>query len=863
MALLERDSALAALAEYGEQARSGYGRLVLVAGEAGAGKSALLEEFERQLPDATWSWGGCDGLSTPRPLGPLFDLAGDLGGEVLELCRAGADRDQLFDALLRRIDRPGELTVVAVEDVHWADDATLDLLRFLGRRLRTVSALVLVTYRDDQLGTTDPLRLALGELATHRSTRRLALPPLTEQAVGELAAGSGLEPAELFRLTGGNPFYVTEVISGGTSEVPASARDAVLARVGRLGDSARTVLDAAALFRTRLDLPVLQATVACAEPALDELLDSGLLVGDGQGLRFRHELARLAVEQLVPAHRRAGTHARILAALCATGSVDDARLAFHAEAAGDVPAVLRHATAAGRRAAGFGSHREAAAQYARALRFAADAPPAEVASLYAGLAEHASLLDRFQDAAGACEQALLLWRELGDRLREGATTRRLAMALASLCRGAEAVDAGEAAVAILEPLGPTVELARAYGTLGALRMVAGDGPGAVGLSHRAAALAEQFGAYDVLADALDTEACAREDAGADWVELLVRALDLAVEHGLRPQAGRAYANLSGGLSDQRRFVEADVYFQAGMDYCEEHDLGTYVRCLLACRTTVQQHRGQWDEALAVSLRLLEGTETSPQNRICPNTWIGSTRARRGEPDVWPCLDEAMAGADGTGEPQYVVPVRLIRAETHWLAGDLAAARHEAELAADSAGAADRWLRGETAVWLRRTGSTRVVDGPVAEPYVLQLAGEWRAAADAWLALDCRFDAAMALVDSSDDAELREALALLDALGAVATARVVRRTMRRLGMRSVPAGPRQATRSHPLGLTRREREVLELLVTGSSNAEIAAALVISTRTVDHHVSAVLAKLGTPTRAEASAEATRRGLVGTSA
>src|SRR3954452_1631851 len=107
MAVLERDSDLDALAEYAEQARSGSGRMVLVAGEAGAGKSTLLEEFERRLPDAAWSWGGCDGLSTPRPLGPLFDLAADLGGEVLELSRAGADRDRLFDALLARIDQPG------------------------------------------------------------------------------------------------------------------------------------------------------------------------------------------------------------------------------------------------------------------------------------------------------------------------------------------------------------------------------------------------------------------------------------------------------------------------------------------------------------------------------------------------------------------------------------------------------------------------------------------------------------------------------------------------------------------------------------------------------------------------------------
>ena len=182
------------------------------------------------MPDARWSWGACDGLFTPRPLGPLFDLAGQLGGELLDLCRARAPREELFGALLRQVSEPGTLNVVVIEDVHWADEATIDLLRFLGRRLRNAAVLLIATYRDDAPAAGDPLRLALGELARQRTTRRIELAPLSADAVRVLAAGSGLEAAALFRLTGGNPFYVTEVVQAGMGEVPASARDAVLAR---------------------------------------------------------------------------------------------------------------------------------------------------------------------------------------------------------------------------------------------------------------------------------------------------------------------------------------------------------------------------------------------------------------------------------------------------------------------------------------------------------------------------------------------------------------------------------------------------------------------------------------------------------
>jgi predicted ATPase len=410
MKLLERGAAFTSLAEYAHEARLGDGRLVLVAGEAGVGKSALVEQLQNDLPDARWSWGACDGLFTPRPLGPLLDLASQVGGELDELCRAGAAREDLFRALLRQVSEPGTLNVVVIEDAHWADEATVDLLRFLGRRLRNAPALLIATYRGEDVAADGPLRAALGEIARQRSTRRVDLGPLSADAVRILAGTSGLDAAELYRLTGGNPFYVTEVVQAGLGVVPASARDVVLARAARLSAESREVLGVAALTGTRVELDLLESVTASPPQALDELLASGLLAVDGQWVRFRHEIARLAVEQAVPARRRVGFHARILASLDSLGCGDDARMAFHAEAAGNGLAVLRHAPRAARQAAELGSHREAAAQFERALRCAADADAELAAGLYDGLAGELLLVGRFQGAVDAGERALGLWR---------------------------------------------------------------------------------------------------------------------------------------------------------------------------------------------------------------------------------------------------------------------------------------------------------------------------------------------------------------------------------------------------------------------------------------------------------------------
>ena len=264
MELVERETQLVALGEHLAAAVAGNGRLVLVGGEAGVGKTSLVRAFAAERGgDIRFVWGACDGLFTPQPLAPLVDLAEQLGGTLQAAVGADAPRREVFGAALEALGaRP---TAAVIEDVHWADDATLDLLRFLGRRLDRSAALLIVTYRDDELGPRHPLRVVLGDVAT--TAHRIALGPLSEAGVQALARGSEVDGAALYRLTGGNPFFVTEALAAGGAGVPASVRDAVLARAARLGPAARAVLDAAAVVGPRPDLKLLEDVVE--EPLAD------------------------------------------------------------------------------------------------------------------------------------------------------------------------------------------------------------------------------------------------------------------------------------------------------------------------------------------------------------------------------------------------------------------------------------------------------------------------------------------------------------------------------------------------------------------------------------------------------------------
>jgi len=857
--LLERASFLQTLAEYAGEARKGDGRLVLVSGESGMGKTALLEEFQRGMKGARWLWGACDGLLTPRPLGPLFDIGVQAGGELADLCRQGAARDRLFAAFQAEIGSSGAFTVAVIEDVHWADEATVDLLGFLGRRLGRMRALLLATCREDELGGDHPLRVILGDLATQRATRRMRLPPLSEGAVRALVGQQDLDAGELYRVSGGNPFYVSEILEAGWPSVPPTVRDAVGARLARSSPSTRRAVDVAAVIGTRVDWPLLSSVLAGSSWSAEDCLATGIFVAERNDLRFRHELVQMAVEAGIAPRRKAELHARLLAALEERGDADPVLLAHHAEGAGNAKSVLRHAPQAARRSAALGAHREAAAQFERALRFAGQSDRTTLAGLHEGVAGEYSLLDRWPEAERALRTALSLRRELRDDLSAGEDLRMLSSTLWRLCRGEESGQAAEQAVRVLEARPPGRELAWAYANFSATRMLAGRSDEAVDIGEKAQALGESLREPDIVSHALAIIGSAVLKSRQDGMGSIERALQVALDADLHEAAGFAYSVLHEAVTRLHRFEDEERYYTEGMAYCEGRELGVFGTCLTGWRAYARMLQGRWGEAAGMCTQMLGRQRISSVNRLNPLRVLGSIRSRRGEAGAWELLNEALALAEGVAEPRWIAPIRAARAELRWLSGHNDLAVEEIWAAYDQVAAyVDPWTMGTLAIWASRLQGPDSVPASLPKPFAREIAGDWHGAAAAWERLGRPYDAALALLGSADEAGLRQAFAVFGGLGAWAAAAVARRRMKELGVRAIPRGPRRATRAAPAGLTAREQEVLALLADGLPNREISARLFISERTVHHHVSAVLSKIGVSSRTAAVREAARMGI-----
>jgi DNA-binding CsgD family transcriptional regulator/tetratricopeptide (TPR) repeat protein len=853
MQLLERDEPRARLQAAIAEARSGTGRLVIVTGEAGVGKTALVENVGGSCHDVRVWTGSCEQLFTARPLGPLADIASKTGGRLAEVVGRGAPVHEVFPVLLDEL--RSHPTLVVIEDVHWADEATLDVIALLARRMATTCSLVIVTSRDE-LALDHPLRLVLGGLAA-AGIERLRLSPLSLDAVRELASPLGFDADELFHRTGGNPFYVTEVLATGCIELPPSVRDAVLARAAGLDPGARMLLESVAIVTGTVPLGLVSALGGKQAGRLDACLSSGMLVESGDGIAFRNELAREAISDGIEPLRRAALHATALQFLRTQGA-DAARLAHHAEATGDANAVAEFAPIAAVEASGRGSHREAAAQYRRAVRFAARLSIERQAELLEHGAHEVYLIDQFDEAIAWLSDAVQLRHQTGDISREGDALRRLSTVQRCGGRRVAAHENGAKSVALLETQPAGSELAAAYANVAMLAMNASEIESGIAAAQRALELAGSSGDRNVHTYSLNTigmlEMLAGNAAGLDELE---ESLRIALAEGRDDHVGRAYIHLADIAQRHRRWDLIDRYYAAGSEFCSDHGLDLWARYLHVYFARTELDRGRWDEAIAAIPASVDVPGT-PLARIDALVVLGLVRARRGDPEQWTALDEAGHLAERSGELQWLGPVTAARLEAAWLDGrDVSLPGSDAVLRACIDKGAG-WWAGEIAWWRRCLGIDERAPECAAEPWALLLAGRAGDAAAAWHRIGCPYEEAVALAHSDEPADLRGAFELFDSLGAHAATALLVRRMRLAGVPRIPRGARATTRANPAGLTTRELDVLRLIARGLRNSEIADQLVVSAKTIDHHVSSVLAKLGVSSRGAAAREAVRLGV-----
>jgi len=854
MQLLERNQCLAELTDWLRRAIEDAGCIVLLGAEAGIGKTALLQEFAKATLGVRVLWGGCDALFAPRPLGPLYDIARQTQGDLLAAITGNANREVIFAATLNELERTR--TLVVFEDMHWADEATLDLLKHLGRRIQRTRAMLIVSYRDDEVGPRHPLRFVIGDLP-RASTHRMSLFPLSEPAVAQLARQAGQSSADLHRITGGNPFFVTEALAAVADSVPVSVRDAVLARAMRLTPDAREIAELACVVPGSTESWLLEQAVRFDETAIEGCMSIGMVRADDGSLAFRHELARRAFEDSLSQSHRQLLHAKVFAALAARPQTSAARLAHHAAGARNAAAILQFAPLAAMQAASVGSHREAASLYQVALLYAQEIAPDERARLCERLSYECYLTGQHERAIEASRAALEVWRASDARKREGDALQWLSRLSWFVGRRADANRYGAEAVLTLESLPPSPELARAYSNCAQLDLESHELESAISWAQRAIALAQPCAANEILCDALGALGITRLIAGdaSGWADL-ERGLRLALDGALQEQVASAYNDLSAMAVSWRQYDKASRWLSVGLAYCEKHDLDSWRLYMLAYRARKSFEQGDWPAASEDAEAVLRHPLATPITRIPALRTLGHIRIRRGDPQAEAALEEAWALGGATQELQRVGTIAAIRAEAAWLAGDREGVLRAVETAYEMVCQRhDPRMKGELAAWLWRVGALEGPPAEIADPYAQEISGDWRAAAFSWKRLGCPYEYACLLAWRGAEAQQREALEILERLGAAPASQALRKRMRAEGVRAVPRGLRTSTRSNRLGLTRREAEILTLVSQGMRNSAIAKRLFVSTRTVDRHVSAILSKLGVQSRGEAVAMANK--------
>jgi ATP/maltotriose-dependent transcriptional regulator MalT len=864
MELVERDRFLSLLQSVCTAVAAGEGHCVFVSGEAGIGKTSLVKAFCRNLQKNCIVYqGSCDALFTPRPLAPLYDVLSQRHSELLKTSGGMEERTALFTGFFQELSDLEKTVVIVFEDIHWADEATLDFIKFFARRITQLHCLFLLTYRDTDIHAAHPLRNVLGQLPAGSFTR-IQLPALSKHAVEKMAVEKGLNGQDVYNISGGNPFYVTEILASYSAGIPENIKDAILSVYNRQPEKIKETWELLSVIPAGIDIKYIEKWDPAQMAGIDHSLESKILILEKGRLFFKHELYSRTIETSLSPLKRVALNKKILDLFREYFEKDGEieRIIHHAKNANEYDLVVHYAPIAGKQAASLGAHPEACRLYLSAIEYYQGTDKDLLVELYEPYAYECYLTNRISEAIIYTTRAMHIWKEKNDTEKTGNALRFLSRLWWFAGNRKNASSCAAQAVETLDDQPASAAKAMAYSNMSQLYMLSKEPAKSLAWGEKAIEMARELNNNEILSHALNNVGSVQmtnSDTRQKGIELLQQSLGIALANGFPEHAARAYTNLcSNGIAGKDYAFSKD-FLDQGIRYCQEHDLDSWFFYMLSWKARLLLETGQWKEAFSIADNMMKNEDHPAVIKITLLTVMATLRIRKGEAGAVEWLKEATARAFEAMELQRIVPVLAATLEYEWISGQQCIEQSSIDTTIGLIEQSDDFIEAsEFAFWLYKSRQQELPLKKIYDGYEYRSEPKALKAAALWKQAGCPYQCALALSGGNEESK-REAIGMVLQLGATAVYEKMKMEMRDAGIKSIPRGARKATRENAAYLTGRELDIVQLLKEGLQNKEIAARLFISAKTVDHHISSIFFKLEVNSRSKAVQEAIRIGIV----